>query len=218
MRVSDFQIRNHNKLDDILVQLCAMIIEGKKQDPEKYGMVASAVLDTNNNLVKAVNYKTTHGRAHGELAAMEQYERKFGNIPAGSIIITTCSPCSEPMPLKDRDGPSCTELINNSPVRKVYCGFEDPTQNLSDRYQHKKFHTECTKNPKIHELCHVFANTFLEHRTEQLDELTFLGSPCTKDCSGHRAGYRWSKDRANRTASSWSQSFNNGAALAAAGR
>jgi hypothetical protein len=64
----------------------------------------------------------------------------------------------------------------------------------------------------------VFANTFLEHRTEQLDELTFLGSPCTKDCSGHRAGYRWSKDRANRTASSWSQSFNNGAALAAAGR
>ena len=24
---------------------------------------------------------------------------------------------------------------------------------------------------------------------EQLDELTFLGSECTKDCSGHRAGY-----------------------------
>lgn len=218
MRVSDFQIRNHYKLDQILVQLCAMVIEGKKQDPEKYGMVAAAVLDPDNNLVKAVNYKTTQGRAHGELAAMEAYERKFGNIPTGSIIITTCSPCSEPMPVSERDGPSCTELINNSSVRKVYCGFEDPAQNHSDRYQHKKFHTECTKNPKIHELCHVFANTFLEHETEQLDELTFLGSPCTKDCSGHRAGYRWSKDRGNQTASSWSQSFNNGAALAAAGR
>jgi len=30
---------------------------------------------------------------------------------------------------------------------------------------------------------------------EQLDELSFLGSPCTKDCSGHRAGYDWSKAR-----------------------
>jgi hypothetical protein len=31
---------------------------------------------------------------------------------------------------------------------------------------------------------------------EQLDELDFMGmSPCTKDCSGHQAGYAWSKAR-----------------------
>lgn len=53
---------------------------------------------------------------------------------------------------------------------------------------------------------------------EMLDELYFLGSECTKDCSGHRAGYRWSKDRGDIDAGSWSQSFNNGAALAKAGR
>lgn len=53
---------------------------------------------------------------------------------------------------------------------------------------------------------------------EQLDELSFLGSPCTKDCSGHRAGYYWSARKGNRTANSWSQSFNNGAALRAAGK
>jgi hypothetical protein len=52
---------------------------------------------------------------------------------------------------------------------------------------------------------------------EQLDELTFKGSPCTKDCSGHRAGYEW-WFRKGRTPNSWSQSFNNGAALAAAGK
>ena len=28
---------------------------------------------------------------------------------------------------------------------------------------------------------------------EQLDELTVRGSQCTKDCSGHAAGYEWSK-------------------------
>ena len=54
---------------------------------------------------------------------------------------------------------------------------------------------------------------------EQLDELSFLGSECTKDCSGHRAGYDWSKRKGLRHANSpWSPSFNKGAALAVAGK
>lgn len=52
---------------------------------------------------------------------------------------------------------------------------------------------------------------------EQLTELTFKGSQCTKDCSGHRAGYEWYKKK-RRNPNSWSQSFNNGSALAAAGK
>lgn len=53
---------------------------------------------------------------------------------------------------------------------------------------------------------------------QELDELSFLGSPCTKDCSGHRAGYAWSKARGNKSALSYSNSFNNGARLAAQGK
>jgi hypothetical protein len=53
---------------------------------------------------------------------------------------------------------------------------------------------------------------------EQLDELQFLGSTCTKDCSGHRAGYEWSKRKGLVHAASWSPSFNKGAALAVAGK
>ena len=48
---------------------------------------------------------------------------------------------------------------------------------------------------------------------EVLDELSFKGSPCTKDCSGHRAGYEWSQRKGGVDAASWSRSFNNGAAL-----
>jgi hypothetical protein len=48
---------------------------------------------------------------------------------------------------------------------------------------------------------------------QQLDELSFLGSQCTKDCSGHRAGYRWYQQN-GRDPQSWSPSFNKGAALA----
>ena len=54
---------------------------------------------------------------------------------------------------------------------------------------------------------------------EQLDELSFLGSPCTKDCSGNRAGYYWSARKGNIPGNSpYSPSFNNGANLRAAGK
>lgn len=52
---------------------------------------------------------------------------------------------------------------------------------------------------------------------QELDELSFLGSQCTKDCSGHRAGYNWYKQK-GRDPLSHSQSFNNGAGLAKAGK
>jgi hypothetical protein len=53
---------------------------------------------------------------------------------------------------------------------------------------------------------------------EQLDELDFMGmSPCTKDCSGHQAGYAWSKARGGVSTASQSDSFNRGAEIAKAG-
>jgi len=53
---------------------------------------------------------------------------------------------------------------------------------------------------------------------EQLDELTFKGSECTIDCSGHRAGYEWSQRRGGQEPQSWRPSFNKGAALHRAGK
>jgi len=44
---------------------------------------------------------------------------------------------------------------------------------------------------------------------EFITELTFMGSPCTKDCSGHRAGYEWGKLNGQEAVTP-SQSFNKG--------
>jgi hypothetical protein len=53
---------------------------------------------------------------------------------------------------------------------------------------------------------------------ENLRELSFLGSECTKDCSGHRAGYNWSRKKGLVPGNSpYSPSFNKGAALAVQG-
>ena len=205
MQISDFQISNHDKLDAILVRLCEMVIQGQGKKGN-LGMVAAAVLDPDNNCVVGINYPTRDGRrVHGERAAIDSYTARFGDIPAGSIIITTCSPCSHDM--SERAGVNCSDLIDEVGVHKVYAGYQDPTQEFGD----KKYHIEITGNPKIHELCERFAETFLK---DELTELNFLGSPCTKDCSGHRAGYAWSKQRGGQAGNSpFSPSFNNGAQL-----
>jgi len=54
-------------------------------------------------------------------------------------------------------------------------------------------------------------------RYKKINELEFLGDPCTRDCSGHRAGYEWYQHN-QRNPASHSNSFNRGAALAQAGR
>jgi hypothetical protein len=65
----------------------------------------------------------------------------------------------------------------------------------------------------------VQGNKLKTNNEQQLDELQFLGSECTKDCSGHRAGYNWSRARGGVDGMSpWSPSFNKGAALAKAGK
>ena len=159
---SDFEIHNQHKLDNILTKLCEMVVAGKRADPRRWGMVAAAVLDPVNAPVVGVNYFDTRSqtRVHAERAALDAYYEKYGEIPQGSIIITTCSPCSATH-MEDRLGQSCTELINETPVRKVYVGFEDPTQNESPEYLHKKFHVQTTRNPRINKLCERFARTFI---------------------------------------------------------
>jgi pyrimidine deaminase RibD-like protein len=206
MKISDFQISNHDKLDAILVRLCEMVVEGQKKTKYNLGVVAAAVLDPDNNCVVGINYPTKDGlRVHGERAAIDSYVARFGEIPAGSIIITTCSPCTQTM--AEREGTNCSDLVDQVGVHKVYAGYKDPTQDFG----HKRYHIEITRNPKIQALCKAFADTFLK---DELNELEFLGSPCTKDCSGHRAGYAWSQSKGGRVAQSpFSPSFNNGSQL-----
>lgn len=49
-----------------------------------------------------------------------------------------------------------------------------------------------------------------------LNELSFQGSPCTSNCSGHNAGYKWNlKFHGNAPCQSTSPSFNKGCQIAA---
>jgi pyrimidine deaminase RibD-like protein len=159
----DYEIHNYEKLDKILMLLCKMVIEGQKKDKEYYGMVAACVLDPDNQMVAKVNYPTDDGlRVHAERAAMEAYQAKYGEIPEGSIIITTLSPCNERSDetADGRAGNNCTDLINHSPVHKVYCGYMDPSQG-DEAHDERDFNLMETENGSIRDLCKSFADTFL---------------------------------------------------------
>jgi len=156
---SDYEIRNYHKLDRILTKLCEMVVEGKKSDKD-YGMVAAAVLDPDNNIVAGLNYPGEDGkRIHAEHAAIEAYHKEYGDIPEGSIILTTLSPCNTHM--DERDGPPCADLIEQAGVLKVYCGYMDPSQNHGSK-DHRHFNLMETENLQIRELCQSFADTFLK--------------------------------------------------------
>jgi len=160
------EIHNYEKLDGILIQLCDMVEQGQ-HSKSNYGMVAAAVLDPDNRVVARLNYPNLNGqRVHAERAAMQAYSKKYGNIPVGSIIVTTCSPCNEyDTPMADaRHGSSCADHIDQAGIGKVYCGYQDPSQQDDNR----KFSLMVTADLDIRQQCQEFASTFVDqaHLTE----------------------------------------------------
>ena len=157
----DYKIHGRKHLDKYLVELCSKVIEGKQTDPELYGMVAAGILDNDHNFVWGVNTAAEDGtRKHAERVAMEKYVEQYGEPKEGCIMLTTLSPCTEDgtKMADERYGESCTDIINNSNIRKVYCGYLDPSQDN----EHNEYTLEETENTHIKNLSKKFADTFLD--------------------------------------------------------
>lgn len=171
---SDYEIHDRKHLDKYLVELASLVVENQQTDPAYYGMVAACVLDPDHNSVRSTSTKEGNKWRHAERNAMEAYEETYGTIPEGSIIITTLSPCDGAM--ADRYQSSCTDLINNSSVKKVYCGYMDPSQHDEDF----EFTVEATSNKDIQKLCKKFADTFLGDPDHPIDECGGTGVIASK--------------------------------------
>lgn len=141
--------------DWVLADLCALIIERQKKDPELFGMVAAAVVDNNGHIVSNTSYNKDNKWVHAERAAINSYKIRHSDVPAGSIIVTTLSPCCKSM--SDRYGSNCTDFITDLGIETVYYGYYDPTQQID----HVAFDLIESDNPQIKELCKLFADTFL---------------------------------------------------------
>ena len=148
------EIHNYQKLDYILTKLCQLVIQGRRTNPEKYGMVGAAILDPKNRIVTGTSVKVRDKWCHAERHAIMKYLKLHGVIPQGSILLTTCSPCSEHM--SDRYGEDCTQFIEESGVMKVYTGHMDSTQPEN----HRSFNIMVTANESLREFCRKLSATF----------------------------------------------------------
>ena len=148
---------SRDKLDAVLAELCGLVIDGQRDNPDFFGMVAAAVIDSKGRLVTGVNYLYGNGRVHAERAAVDRYEEEYGELPKSSIVVTTLSPCSQDTG-DNRHGDSCTAFLNSKHIKIAYCGYQDPTQEKGNN----NFIVIVTDNSKIKELCKRLADTFLD--------------------------------------------------------
>lgn len=160
MNISDFQIHSTGKLDSILVECCRKVITNQELDPDYWGMVGACMVDNQNRKVYGVNHKVVDGRCHAEVAAIKKYIAKYGTSGLdGAIIVTTLSPCSTE--IDQPGGVNCVDYIEDYGIKKVYCGYVDPTQDSSSNYHHKRFHVMETRNTQLQNICRKMADTFL---------------------------------------------------------
>ena len=142
--------------DDVLIKLCDMIMDGQ-QSKYDFGKVAACVIDPDGNQVFGINSPSKDKRRfHAERVAIDRYLSQFSELPKGSTLVTTLSPCNRDM--DDRYGKSCSDLIAPYEFAQVHCGYKDPSQDDDDSIE--------TNNAKLKELCKKIADTFLKEDTE----------------------------------------------------
>jgi len=165
---SDYELHDRPKLDRVLAKCCRMVVQGQQRDPERYGQVAACVIDPDNRMIYGINLPSKDGtRRHAERVAIDKYTKAHGDIPDGSIVVTTCSPCNSPM--EERHGESCKDLLNSVGIHKVYTGYQDPTQHDDSDAD---FRVYVTENDQLWGECQLFAQTFLgnEELAEAFDQ------------------------------------------------
>ena len=163
-----------NIFDSILNDLCELIADNQHINSEQYGMVGACVLDNKGNKVSSTSTKEGNKWRHAERNAIDLYLSKYGEIPKSAVIITTLSPCDSDM--DDRYSGSCTGIINDADIERVYCGYVDPTQDNTP----VEFTLKVTKNSSIKERCKKFAWTFLGDEHHELKESSVLTSRYTR--------------------------------------
>jgi pyrimidine deaminase RibD-like protein len=167
----DYEIRNYHKLDKYLAELCKLVEQGQASNKD-FGMVGAGILSLKYPYMARLNRPGSQGkRIHAEHAVLEDFIAKHGEIPEGTVLLTTLSPCTKH--LEERDGPSCSSLVEQYGIKKVYCGYMDPTQ-VDDT---RDYNIIETSNEDIRSKCKEFADTFLDDVEEgMLPSDTFAGS------------------------------------------
>jgi len=159
MRATDFQSRT--EMDHALTHLCELLIQAQAEHPDQTGDVAACVLDPEGQSTTGISLRDGDRWIHAEVLACERYRDKFGDIPEGTMCVTTLSPCNRPM--ADRVGTDCASYLRDQGIDQVYAGHADQTQDADN--------VGITQNAKLRKLCKKFAEQIHQDVTESEPDL-----------------------------------------------
>jgi len=157
------EITSNDRLDRVLVKLCDMIIDC---DGRPHSMVGAAVVDPDGRAVLKLGTPVSQDPelwCHAERTAIDAYNKQYGELPQGCVIVTTLSPCSDKR-MELRYDESCTDLLEQLGIQRVHCGYMDPSQDNSDH----KFRLSVTSNSKLQELCKRIGDAVLDRDSGHL--------------------------------------------------
>ena len=136
-------------LDQKLTHLLELIKKHQHEAPHKFGKVGAVLIDGEEKQSSGVTSRTADGKMHhAERNAIASHLKRFGSIGPNAIMVTTLSPCCHE--LKDRAGPSCTDLLKKYGIKRVWAGYQDPAQHPHEDYP---FMMEVTNDPDIFRAC-----------------------------------------------------------------
>lgn len=144
--------------DQVLADLCALVLARQKENSKFFGMVGAAVID-NGIVLMNTSCKKNNKWIHAERNAINSFKLRHGKISKDAIVVTTLSPCNlhNDKTAMQRFGDSCEDFITEEGIKTVYCGYQDPTQDSSNVV----FDLIETQNQQVKELCKLLASTFL---------------------------------------------------------
>lgn len=136
-----------NQMDSLLQQ-CLDKIYSHWDGNVNHGAVAAALMIPGREPIIEVSYKQPDDMwIHAERHVINQTIEQYGAVPPNSIMVSTLEPCFDAMP--NRIGCSCSKLIGDNGIEKVYAGLHDHMQEEIDPHYKHPFEIQYSENPGI---------------------------------------------------------------------
>jgi pyrimidine deaminase RibD-like protein len=126
------------------------------------GIVGAGIFEPSHPPVLATSKKVGEGKwLHAEVNALKEYQSQYGLPKSNTIIVVTLSPCIRRIS-KSRIGCSCTNLLQQSLIRRVHVGAIDQNQGINDVLEYEKYGLDVTlsQDAQCQIICENLKNIF----------------------------------------------------------
>jgi pyrimidine deaminase RibD-like protein len=166
MKIRDVtnQPQSHHDLDKILVLLVELIVKKvEKKGFDTDGLVGAAVVSKDYPVFISFSQQLRDKTVHAERNAINKFKSRHNltQLPAGTLVVSTLSPCSEH--IHNRLNYDCSSFLHRENVKRVYCGCRDETQDDSNDFTY-------TPNKSLERICKKIASTFIHRLASENDK------------------------------------------------